>query len=115
MLEQLIKKLPWQRGRQGTGYNKIKVFESKHLMCDCYLLYYPQGSEILPHIDPVSSGKHYRLNVMLKRAEDGGDFVCKNPLLRLWRVFLFRPDISEHAVSRIEKGYRVMFSIGWVR
>lgn len=114
-MESLLKKLPWTQGRQGTGYNKIKLFESQKLKCDGYLLYYPEGSEIPLHTDPVTLGRHYRLNIMLKKARKGGDFICANPLFKCWRLFFFRPDASPHAVSRIDSGYRVMLSIGWVR
>lgn len=114
-MEGLIKKLPWEQGRQGTGYNKICLFMSRRLKCDCYFLYYPQGSEIPIHTDQVSGGRHYRLNIMLKKARKGGNFVCEDPLFKKWRVTLFRPDASPHAVTRIEDGYRLMLSIGWVR
>ena len=115
MIEALIRKLPWQQGRQGTGYNKIRLFESRRLMCDCYLLYYPEGSEIPLHTDAVQAGKHYRLNLMLKKAKKGGEFICESPIFKGWRVFLFRPDVSPHSVTKIESGYRVMLSVGWVR
>lgn len=115
MFERLLRKLPWQAGRQGTGYNKLCLLQSSRLMCDAYLLYYPEGSEITPHTDPVQAGKHFRLNIMLKRAESGGEFVCENAIFRGFRMNLFRPDSSVHSVTRINKGYRVMLSIGWVR
>jgi hypothetical protein len=114
-MESLIKKLPWEQGRQGTGYNKIKLFESKKWRYDGYLLYYPEGSEIPSHTDPVAAGRHYRLNIMLKKAKKGGEFICADPVFKCWRMSLFRPDVSPHAVSRIERGYRIMLSIGWVR
>lgn len=114
MLETIVKRLPWSKGRQGTGYNKICLFQSKRLMCDCYLLYYPQGSEIPAHVDEVQEGKHYRLNIMLKRAKKGGEFLCENPIYAKYRTYLFRPDISEHCVTRIDVGWRMMLSIGWV-
>ena len=115
MLERLLKKLPWQQGRQGTGYNKLCLLQSKHLKFDAYLLYYPQGSRIGVHTDEVESGRHYRLNIMLKKAKKGGDFICPDVSFRFWRVALFRPDIQEHLVTTIQDGYRVMLSIGWVR
>lgn len=115
IVENLVKRLPWSKGRQGTGYNKICLFQSKLLMCDVYLLYYPQGSEIPWHTDEVKSGKHYRLNIMLKKATKGGEFLCEKPIYAKYRTFLFRPDLSEHAVARIDVGWRMMFSVGWVR
>ena len=115
MIESLLKKLPWDKGRQGTGYSKIKLLESRRLKCDAYLLYYPTGSEIPPHTDKVESGRHYRLNIVLKQARKGGRFICLNPLISRFRVNLFRPDIDEHAVTKIEDGYRILFSVGWIR
>lgn len=115
MLERLIKRLSWEPGRIGTGYNKILLLQSGLLKFDIYLLYYPEGSEITPHVDIVCGKSHYRLNVMLKKAERGGEFVCENPIFRGFRMNLFRPDSSVHSVTKVEKGYRVMLSIGWVR
>lgn len=115
MFETFLKKLPWQQGRQGSGYNKICLFQSKWLKCDCYLLYYPKGSRIGAHTDEVESGRHYRLNIMLKKAKKGGDFVCPEATFKCGRIALFRPDIQEHMVTTIQEGYRVMLSIGWVR
>jgi hypothetical protein len=37
--------LTWQRGRQGTGYDKMLLATARWpLPFDCYLLRYPQGS-----------------------------------------------------------------------
>jgi len=115
MFEQFLKKLPWQQGRQGTGYNKICLAQSRRFKFDCYLLYYPMGSRVGAHTDEVESGRHYRLNVMLKKAKRGGEFKCPDASFRWWRIALFRPDIQEHFVTTIQEGYRVMLSIGWVR
>ena len=112
MFERVLKKLPWVAGRQGSGYNKLCLFQSKWLMCDCYLLYYPQGSRIGVHTDEVESGRHYRLNIMLKKAKKSGEFICPDATFRFWRITLFRPDIQEHMVHTIREGYRVMLSIG---
>jgi hypothetical protein len=114
-IERLIARLPWQKGRQGTGYNKICLMQSRRWLCDAYLLYYPVGSEVPLHVDEVNFGRHFRLNIMLKRAKSGGEFICVNPIVRWWRVFYFRPDASQHMVTKIEEGYRVMLSIGWVQ
>ena len=115
MFERLLKKLPWEQGRQGTGYNKLLLLQSGLIKFDMYLLYYPEGSEITPHRDVVCGSSHYRLNVMLKKAKCGGEFICENPIFRGFRINLFRPDASTHSVTKIEEGYRVMLSIGWVR
>jgi hypothetical protein len=56
----------WQRGRQGTGYDKMLLATASWpIPFDSYLIRYPDGSEIPPHTDPVSTGRHYRLNIGL--------------------------------------------------
>jgi hypothetical protein len=81
---------------------------------DAYVLRYPQGSEIPPHTDPVAAGRHYRLNIVVWRAREGGEFVCAGALWQRGRVALFRPDRSEHAVTRVVAGRRYVLSVGWV-
>ncbi len=115
MLEKLLKRLPWKPGRQGTGYSVFTFLQSERFLCDGHILYYPEGSEIPPHRDKVLFGKHYRLNIMFKKAKAGGEFICENPIFKWWRISLFRPDASTHSVTKIVDGYRVMLSIGWVR
>ena len=81
---------------------------------DSYLIRYPEGSAIPPHIDKVESGRHYRLNIILKSPASGGEFICKDPLFATSRVKFFRPDISEHSVTQVVGGSRYVFSLGWV-
>lgn len=58
----------WRRGRQGTGYDKMLLATATWpIRFDSYLIRYPEGSEIPPHTDPVSDGRHYRLNIVLSR------------------------------------------------
>ena len=105
----------WESGRQNSGYDKIKLLESKRFFkFDVYLLKFPVGSKIAPHIDTVDDGNHYRLNIILKKAKAGGEFICKNPIFETNRIKLFRPDISEHQVTSIIKGTRYLLSIGWL-
>jgi 2OG-Fe(II) oxygenase superfamily len=107
--------LRWLRGRQGTGYDKMLLLATPFpIRLDAYLLRYPQGCEIPPHTDPVAAGRHYRLNVVVWRAREGGEFVCAGALWQRGRVALFRPDCSEHAVTRVAAGRRYVLSIGWV-
>jgi hypothetical protein len=106
----------WQRGRQGTGYDKMLLLTAPWpVPFDSYLIRYPEGSEIPPHTDPVQSGRHYRLNVILKSPKSGGEFVCAAPLFATRRIKLFRPDACEHSVTRVVGGSRYVFSLGWVR
>ena len=103
----------WVMGRQNdSGYHKWLLFKTSFM--DCYLLRFKKGSYIASHTDPVSSGKnHHRLNVILKRAQRGGDFICNNiPTNK--RINKFRPDIDTHSVTKISKGTRYVLSIGWV-
>lgn len=106
----------WQRGRQGTGYDKMLLFTGGWpIPFDSYLIRYPEGSAIPPHTDPVAEGRHYRLNLVLKSPRAGGEFVCRAPIFATRRIKLFRPDACEHSVTRVEGGSRVVLSIGWVR
>ncbi len=112
----LRKLFRWERGRQKSGYDKMLLCGAIWpIKFDTYLLKFPQGSEIAPHTDKVESGKHYRLNLVLKSAEIGGEFICANPIFETKRIKLFRPDVSEHQVSKVEKGNRYLLSVGWVK
>jgi hypothetical protein len=105
----------WQRGRQGTGYDKMLLATAKWpLSFDSYLIRYPEGSAIPPHTDPVQSGRHYRLNIVLKSPKSGGEFVCARPIFATKRIKLFRPDACEHSVTPVVGGSRYVFSLGWM-
>ena len=105
----------WQRGRQGSGYDKMLLLTAPWpLPFDSYLIRYPEGSSVPPHTDPVQQGRHYRLNVILKSPKSGGEFVCADPIYSSKRVKLFRPDACEHSVTRVEGGSRYVLSVGWV-
>ena len=106
----------WQRGRQGSGYDKLLLGGLPWpLPCDCYLLRFPTGSSVPPHTDRVKQGRHYRLNIILRPAKRGGEFVCARPIHASGRIKLFRPDVEEHSVTTIDEGTRWVLSIGWVR
>ena len=106
----------WERGRQKTRYHKMLLCGATWpIKFDTYLLRFPEGSEIKPHTDKVTSGRHYRLNIVIKNADIGGDFICSNAIFESARIKLFRPDISEHQVSKILKGNRYLLSIGWIK
>ena len=114
--------MKWEEGRQKTGYFKMKLFESKWFKFDIYLLKYPEGSYIKPHIDEaitkvIVNGvttlhEHHRLNIVLKNAGFGGYF-CINEKSQQGRFHYFRPDLVEHAVTTIHEGTRYALSIGW--
>lgn len=104
----------WTRGRQQGNYEKMLLARSQLLRFDLYVLRFPPGSYIPPHRDPVQVGRHYRLNVILKAPRLGGRFVVRNAILNWPRVKLFRPDISEHEVTRVVDGTRYVLSFGLV-
>ena len=105
----------WQRGRQGTGYDKMLLLVNPLLIpFDLYLLRFPDGTEIPPHRDPVTGRRHYRLNVILRKSRAGGEFVCENPIFESGRIKLFRSDLSLHSVTRVQGGTRYGLSLGWV-
>lgn len=92
------------------------MIHSTRFKIDMHLIYYPSGSEIPPHKDPVLFGqRHYRLNLELKEAQAGGEFQCETCILRWGRLRFFRPDLYQHAVTKIDQGSRLIFSIGWLR
>ena len=105
--------MKWELGRQGTGYYKLKLFESKIFKCDCYLLKYPTNSEVPFHLDKVKGHEHHRLNMVINHAIGGG-FYIKDQQIKS-RVIRFRPDLSLHRVDKVIKGTRLVLSFGWLR
>ncbi|MGH7241018.1 MAG: 2OG-Fe(II) oxygenase [Candidatus Saccharimonadales bacterium] len=126
--------LRWQTGRQGTGYQKLLLLESKLLHIDAWILKYGVGAHIPMHNDPIPGRKHWRVNVVLWEAQEGGGPTMAhvndgktnpNPIWwrprigRRWtlskyvRVAVFRSDLCNHCVSKIEKGTRIVLSLGW--
>lgn len=107
--------LKWRRGRQGTGYDKMLLATARWpLPFDCYLVRYPEGSAIPPHVDPVEKYRHFRLNLVLKASPSGGEFVCEDPLFQSSRLKFFRPDSSQHSVTPVVGGSRYVLSVGWL-
>jgi hypothetical protein len=108
--------MKWVEGRLKSGYDKIRFFETTFpIPFDVYILRFVTGSEVPAHTDKVKSGKHYRLNIILKHAKEGGEFESKKSIINTGRVKLFRPDLYQHAVSQVKEGTRYVLSIGWIR
>lgn len=106
----------WQGGRQQSGYDKMLLLQSVWpLPFDLYILRFPEGSEIAAHTDPVSHGRHFRLNIVFSRAAAGGEFICATPIYASSRIKLFRPDACEHRVTRVIRGTRYVLGLGWIR
>ena len=81
-----------------------------------YLVHYSTGHAIMPHVDMVAEGRLYKLNCILVKPQAGGEFRCEKTILNLFgRVVLFRPDLYQHAVSRIERGSRWLLSVAVTR
>ncbi|WKE64039.1 2OG-Fe(II) oxygenase [Gallaecimonas kandeliae] len=106
----------WQKGRQQSGYEKMLLAGATWpVKFDLYLLRFPEGCEVPPHRDAVQSGKHFRLNIVLKKAKEGGDFICQSPIYCSSRIKFFRPDLCGHSVSKVVSGNRYLLSLGWIR
>jgi len=106
----------WEIGRQKSGYDKMLLLTGTlPIPFDVYILRFLTDSEILEHVDSVDKGRHFRLNIIIRKAQLGGVFYCADPIFATKRIKLFRPDISAHSVSKIEKGVRYVFSVGWIR
>jgi hypothetical protein len=106
----------WNYGRQKTGYEVMTFINSRLLQLDLHLIRYRVGDSIPLHRDPAGEGKrHYRLNIEIVSAKEGGALVCKESIYRTKRINLFRPDLSPHAVTEVKQGVRYILSMGWVR
>ncbi len=122
--------LSFKPGRQGTGYEVMTLISRKLPFrrlsgVDLHILRYPPSSSVPTHVDKVASGNHHRINVILVKPKSGGEFICARATRLLGgtlgallpfgqgRVFYFRPDIMEHAVTECPSK-RVVLSIGWV-
>lgn len=102
--------LRWVPGRQRTGYEKLPLFELP--FCDLYLLRYVPGTHVPKHQDPVQGRRHYRANLEIRRAREGGKFHCDGPLFKMGRLSIFRSDATPHWVTRVESGTRYVLSFG---
>ncbi len=101
--------MSWKEGRQGTGYRVLKLFESKRLKCDVYILHFPEDSYAPTHVDPAPEGyEHHRINVVVS----GAPWTVVGGVPK--RVQRFRPDIVPHHVNAVH-GDRWIFSVGWLR
>ena len=92
----------------GKVKNRV-LFQSRLL--SIYLVRYSTGHRIVPHVDMVSEGRLYKLNCVLVKPRAGGEFICEKNIFNLFgRLVLFRPDLYQHQVSRIEDGSRWLLS-----
>lgn len=110
--------LKWIEGRQQGDYSKMLLATFfLPIPFDLYLLKFPTGSYIDAHVDKVSWGRHFRLNIVIKKAIEGGEFkVAKVPgtFINTARVKFFRPDKVLHSVTEVHQGERLVLSLGFV-
>jgi len=96
-----MKLFRWQKGRQLTGYEKMPLLILHWpIKFDCYLLRFDKGHEIPPHIDEVTRGRHFRLNLVLKHAHSGGEFFCEQTIFESRSIKLFRPALGKQDFKR---------------
>jgi len=70
----------------------------------------------MPHVDMVAAGRLYKLNCVLVKPKRGGEFSCERTIVNVFdRVVVFRPDLYQHRVSRIERGNRWLLSFALMR
>ena len=97
----------------GNVKNRV-LFQSKRL--SVYLVHYSAGHRIMPHVDMVAAGRLYKLNCVLVKPKRGGEFSCERTIVNVFdRVVVFRPDLYQHRVSRIERGNRWLLSFALMR
>jgi hypothetical protein len=123
----------WELGRLGTGYEKLALQHDEFVEAltqralaailpsdaqlvgfDIFLLRYRPGDEAPEHLDPAAEGlAHVRLNALVSRGE-GGTLILDGRGLELLEgdAVIFRPDLESHAVSPVQGGERLVFSVG---
>lgn len=106
----------WEPGRQGTGYEKLKIWERWRFFArykwDIYLLRYKVGSGIPRHKDPVPNHRHWRLNIYIRDAKAGGHPLHDGVIYSNRWFTLFRPDLYVHSVTTVTAGTRYVLSLG---
>jgi hypothetical protein len=106
----------WEIGRQESIYYKMKIFESKYLKMDMYILKYIVGSYLPVHKDPSPEGySHNRLNIVLKTPDCGGYFYKEGEFFsNKKRIHKLISSRENHGMTPIVKGSRYVLSFGWL-
>lgn len=121
-------------GRQGTGYEKLALRDvagcdvvvararallglaDDNALFDAWLLRYPRGSGVPAHVDAAAADDHVhvRVNAVVVAADAGGVLAIDGAVVDLAAgdAVVFRPDVEVHAVSVVDVGERVVFSVG---
>lgn len=128
--------LVWAAGRQETGYLRAAVdvaalgldaLLARSLAAlgvevaaphDVWLLRYPHGASIPPHVDPSprDGHGHHRLNAVIVAPSAGGELTLDGVPCPLGAgdAVVFRPDVQRHALSAVD-GERLVWSVGCLR
>ena len=86
----------WEAGRQGSGYRKCQLAGGPHW--DLYVLDYPLGSYIPPHVDMIPGRRHYRANLVLM----GDRQLHAHPVFTWGPLSVFRSD-KLHSVGLVRR------------
>ena len=100
----------WKPSRLKSNFHKLGF---QAFFFDLYLLRFRECSWAPWHKDPVKGKKHYRANLIVWSAKEGGLFQCDKTLFRFGPLVVFRPDLHTHCVSPIKEGRRYVLSLGW--
>ncbi|APU88992.1 hypothetical protein Rctr197k_197 [Virus Rctr197k] len=127
----------WISGRRNTGYEKLELNEghierynfqsflerARSLLpsgagvvaaADAYLLWYPNGAYVSPHIDDDDTSTAIsRLNVLITKPKLGGILIIegREVLLEEGEGVIFRPDVQQHSVTPVV-GERLVLTFG---
>lgn len=110
-IERLLLQLPWVQGRQKADYKKLRLFLSKRLSMDAWLIYYPHGSRLPRHTDKLNGRHHYRYNFTLVKPRAGGELRGSEIIAQSGRLSFFRSD-KPHWVTKTD-GWRLVLSVGY--
>lgn len=102
----------WQDGRQSDCvYKKLPLWYFKiwRFGFDCYILKYGPDQVLIPHKDPVENGKHYRLNIGWGKSVFTCDDLIFGMKIGKLSIYVFRPDISLHALYVVDKTAKISF------
>ena len=78
------------------------------------ILEYPTGTHITRHSDGDSTAHRsivgININLVLKKAVRGGEFICPGAILNTSRLKIFNGDKYPHEVTPIEEGTRMLLA-----
>lgn len=101
----------------GRAFNALEAGTIDVARSDALFLLFGTGAGIPEHVDDdhLESGhQHWRCNILLERAAEGGELVIADqPIdLRPGDAVLFRSDCERHRVSPVTRGRRLVFTVG---